>query len=147
MTKRYLDPTQESGAAFFMRNISGSVVMLNLMRFREVADYSADPELAPESPISGREAYQKYMEHTAPFLEASGGEVIFLGDGGKFLIGPQSEQWDLVMLVRQSSSANFLAFAQNEAYLKGIGHRTAAISDSRLLPIIESAYAAYSSSR
>ncbi len=137
MTENYLEPTQESGTAFFSRNISGPVVMLNLMRFREIADYSADPELALETPISGREAYEKYMAHTAPFLEESGGEVIFLGDGGKFLIGPQTEQWDLVMLVRQSSSADFLAFAQNKAYMAGIGHRTAAVEDSRLLPIIE----------
>lgn len=137
MTNRYLEPTQASGAAFFSQTISGPVVMLNLMRFREVADYSADPELAPDTPISGREAYEKYMAHTAPFLAESGGEVIFLGDGGKFLIGPQKEQWDLVMLVRQKSSADFLAFAQNEAYMAGIGHRTAAVEDSRLLPIIE----------
>ena len=121
MNERYIDPTQESAAAFFMRNISGPVVMLNLMRLREVADYAATPELAPEEPISGREAFRKYMEHTAPFLEASGGEVIFLGDGGQFLIGPQAERWDLVMLVRQRSAADFMAFAQNEAYLAGLG--------------------------
>ncbi|MFK7800433.1 MAG: DUF1330 domain-containing protein [Anaerolineae bacterium] len=138
MTEHYLEPTQESGAAFFSQGISGPVVMLNLMRFREIADYSAAPELAPETPISGREAYQKYMAHTAPFLEAGGGEVIFLADGGKFLIGPQTEQWDLAMLVRQSSPDSFMAFAQNKDYLAGIGHRTAAIIDSRLLPLIES---------
>jgi hypothetical protein len=40
-------------------------------------------------------------------------------------------------LIRQNSQADFLAFAQNIEYLAGIGHRTAAIKDSRLLPIIE----------
>jgi len=49
----YLEPTQESGRAFFTRGISGSVVMLNLLRSRPVADYSATPELAPGSPITG----------------------------------------------------------------------------------------------
>jgi hypothetical protein len=49
---RYLEPTQESGKALIMRNISGPVVMLNLLRFRKVADYSATPQLAPASPIS-----------------------------------------------------------------------------------------------
>ncbi|MDJ0754917.1 MAG: DUF1330 domain-containing protein [Ardenticatenaceae bacterium] len=138
MTNYYLEPTQESGAAFFTRNISGPVVMLNLLRFREVADYSASPELAPNEPISGREAYQKYIEHTTPFLTESGGEGIFLGEGGPYLIGPQDEQWDLVMLVRHKSAAEFMAFASNEAYLAGVGHRTAALEDSRLLPIVES---------
>jgi len=42
-----------------------------------------------------------------------------------------------VMLVSQRSVQSFLAFAQHESYLAGIGHRTAAIEDSRLLPLSE----------
>ena len=41
------------------------------------------------------------------------------------------------MLVRQSSVAAFLAFASNGAYLAGLGHRRAAVEDSRLLPLTE----------
>jgi hypothetical protein len=133
----YLEPTQESGREFFTRGISGSVVMLNLMRFRSVADYSANPSLAPTSPISGEAAYRLYMEHTLPFLEASGGEVLFYGKGGPFLVGPNNERWDAAMLVRQSSVASFLAFASNQDYLSGIGHRLAALEDSRLLPLVQ----------
>ena len=133
----YLEPTQESGRAFVIRNISGSVVMLNLLRFRRSADYSATPHLAPRTPISGAAAYQIYVEHTLPFLEKSGGELLFLGRGGSFLIGPSSERWDAVMLVRQRSVGDFMAFALNQEYLAGIGHRLAALEDSRLLPIVE----------
>jgi hypothetical protein len=50
----YFEPTQESGRALVMRGIRGEVVMLNLLRFREVADYSANPELAPETPSAAR---------------------------------------------------------------------------------------------
>ena len=132
----YLEPTQESGRDFFMRATTGPVVMLNLLRFRPVADYSAAPNLAPEQPISGEAAYRLYFEHARPHLEASGGKVLFLGRGGKYLIGPASEEWDMVMLVQQASTASFLAFASNEAYLAGIGHRTAALADSRLLPMV-----------
>lgn len=135
--RTYLEPTQESGREFFMRGISGRVVMLNLMRFRPLADYSANPSLAPASPISGEAAYCLYMEHTLPFLEASGGEILFYGKGGAFLIGPESERWDAAMLVRQSSVASFLAFASNQDYLSGIGHRLAALEDSRLLPLVQ----------
>jgi hypothetical protein len=39
------------------------------------------------------------------------------------------------MLVRQSSVQSFMAFAGNTAYLAGLGHRTAALEDSRLLPL------------
>jgi hypothetical protein len=136
--QRFLEVSQEAGAAFFSRNISGPVTMLNLLRFRDVADYSANPELAPDKPISGAEAYQKYIDYTIPFLEESGGDLVFLGKGGNYLIGPQEEQWDLVMLVRQNSVSDFMAFSSNKAYLIGLGHRTAALEDSRLLPLVES---------
>src|SRR5436853_7495165 len=129
--KRYLEPTQESGRAFVGRAITGTVVMLNLLRFRDMADYSATPDLAPPEPISGAEAYRLYMQHTLPYLKASGGELMFLATGGHFLIGPTDERWDAVMLVRQRSVGDFLAFASNAEYMRGIGHRTAALEDSR----------------
>lgn len=120
-----------------MRGIKGGVVMLNLLRFRKIADYSATPELAPEAPISGAKAYDRYVVHTLPYLKKSGGDLLFVGEGGQFLIGPEGERWDRVMLVRQQSVEAFMAFAGNEAYLGGVGHRTAALADSRLLPIVE----------
>ena len=135
--KPYLDATQEQGRTFLARGISGSVVMLNLLRFKTVADYSATPALAPSSPISGEEAYRLYIEHTLPYLKASGGELVFYGRGGHFLIGPNEERWDAAMLVRQSSVASFVAFASDQNYLTGTGHRTAALEDSRLLPLVE----------
>jgi hypothetical protein len=134
---RYLEPTSDAGRAFIARHIPGSVVMLNLLRFRAVADYSATPSLAPKAPISGAAAYRLYAEHTLPFLERSGGEMIFLGRGGAFLIGPSDERWDAAMLIRQQSVGAFLAFASDEGYLSGLGHRTAALEDSRLLPLVE----------
>ncbi|WP_448951481.1 DUF1330 domain-containing protein [Labrys neptuniae] len=133
----YLAPTPDAGRAFVMRGITGPVTMLNLLRFRDIADYSATPELAPAAPISGEEAFRRYVAHTLPFLRDSGGEVLFLGAGGPFLIGPETEHWDQAMLVRQASVQSFLAFATHEGYLAGLGHRTAALEDSRLLPLTD----------
>jgi len=106
--------------------------MLNLLRFREWADYSTLPELAPLERISGRAAYDRYVRHTLPFLIASGGSVDFFGTGGPVFVGPEDERWDLVMVIRQSSVHDFFAFASNQDYLAGVGHRTAALEDSRL---------------
>jgi len=136
MMQTFLEPSQEAGRALWLRGIAGEVVMLNLLRLRAVADYSAHPELAPEHPISGAQAYELYIAHTLPFLAQSGGALTFLGEGGPFLIGPPDERWDRAMLVRQSSVQAFMAFASNSAYLAGIGHRTAAVEDSRLLPLV-----------
>ncbi len=133
--KRYLEVTQAAGRDFIQRGLQGPVVMLNLIRLRAIADYSASPELAPATPITGAEAFRHYIARTLPHLHASGGEMLFLGDGGAFLIGPPDERWDLVALIRQSSVDTFLAFAQNADYLRILGHRTAAVEDSRLLAL------------
>jgi hypothetical protein len=50
----FLEPTQEAGRAFFMRGISGTVVMLNLLRFRKTADYSSRPGRFPLAAAAGR---------------------------------------------------------------------------------------------
>jgi hypothetical protein len=133
----YREPTWEAGRMLVERSLPGPVVMLNLLRFRDVADYSAHPALAPAVPISGAEAFDRYVQHTLPLLRDSGGDVLFLGRGGPLLIGPAEERWDLAMLVRQASVASFLAFAGHHAYRAGLGHRAAALLGSRLLPLSE----------
>ena len=133
----HLDPRPEAIAAFLKRGTDAPVVMLNLLRFRQTADYSALPELAPSSSISGHEAYEIYLRHTRPFLAKHGGEVLFHGEGGAFLIGPEGPAWDAALVVRYRSVGAFLALAQDPEYLSGAGHRTAALSDSRLLPLSE----------
>ncbi|MFT5611706.1 MAG: hypothetical protein ACI9WC_000385 [Arenicella sp.] len=136
MKQRYLEPTQEAGMALFSRDIKGPVTMLNLLEFRPTADYSQNPELSDGATITGREAFQKYIRHTLPFLKQSGGQMTFASEGGNYFIGPQDERWDMVMLIRQNSLQDFMQFASNAEYLKGIGHKSAAICDSRLLPLL-----------
>jgi uncharacterized protein (DUF1330 family) len=135
MTSTYIEATQEAGRAFFQRGITGEVIMLNMLKFKPVADYSSHPELAPEEALSGEAAYALYMKHTLPLLEKAGSSVLFYGKGGPFLIGPENQHWDAVLLVRHESVQRFMAFARDETYLKTAGHRTAALEDSRLLPM------------
>ncbi len=132
----HLEPSDANVRHLLERSISGPIVMLNLVRVRDVADYSATPELTPPAPVSGQEAYRRYIEHTRPFLTASGGQLMFEATGGHNFIGPPDERWDVVLLVQQASLADFFAFAGNDAYLAGIGHRTAAVEDSRLIPLV-----------
>lgn len=137
--KTYLDVTQKAGQEFFMRQIAGPVVMLNLLKYRSIAAYPEGSPLTPGQEVSGEEAYQLYIRHTLPFLEEAGSEVIFHGKGGAFLIGPDvdAESWDAVLLVKHASVAKFMEFAGKKEYLAGVVHRTAALEDSRLLPILE----------
>jgi uncharacterized protein (DUF1330 family) len=131
----YTFPTPESQQSFYQQyHDKGPIVMLNMLRFRSEADYSRFTALDPGRPISGREAYKLYMAATAPLVEQAGGEVIYFGSASDFLIGPQHEKWDAVLLVRYASAETFISFAQSDDYRKTAGHRTAALEDSRLLP-------------
>jgi uncharacterized protein (DUF1330 family) len=137
--ENYIHTTQKQGQAFFMDyHQKGKVVMLNLLRFREVADYSDLESIRPEEDLSGRAAYMLYAKNAIPLLEKAGSKVLFSGNCSGFLIGPDEEKWDYMLLVEHESAAQFIAFAQDEAYLKIAGHRTAALLSSRLLPITQS---------
>lgn len=130
----YLSPGEPAARALFSRAHDGPVVMVNLLQFRIVADYSTHPEAAPARPVSGSEAYARYVAETLPLLEASGGSVLFEGTAERWFIGPETERWDHVLIVRQASLQDFLAFASDPAAQKALAHRTAALEDSRLLP-------------
>jgi len=134
----YLNATPEAGKEFYLQfHDKGKVVMLNLLQYKTTADYSNLNDLKPEQEISGERAYQLYMECALPLLEKAGSRVLYFGTSRSFLIGPETEMWDAVLLVEHESVAQFMAFAQDEAYLKIAGHRTAALEDSRLLPSSE----------
>ncbi len=131
----YTQVSPAQGARFFGSPEQGAVVMLNLIRFRDLADYSETPELTSAEPLTGREAYAIYLEQMEPLLKQSGGELMFSGKADDFLIGPSDEKWDQVLLVRQASRASFLAFASDPESALVTAHRTAAVADSRLLPL------------
>lgn len=131
----HLDPTEESARALLAFAGDGPVLMLNLLRFRAWADYAEAPELAPGGPVSGEAAYDAYVAHTRPYLEASGGAVVFEGPAGPWFIGPEAESWDRAMVIRQASVAALFGMARDPACAAGLGHRRAALADSRLLPV------------
>lgn len=132
----YISPTPESITELMQRGLTGPVTMLNLLRFRKQANYSENPELTPDEPISGAAAYQIYMEHVGPLFAAAGGEVILSGSAGALLIGPQDARWDHVLIARYPELGAFVAMTQDRQYHDKAGHRTAALEDSRLLPIV-----------
>ena len=132
----YIYPTPEAIAQLGKQfNSEESVVMLNLLKFKKVADYSDHPQLKPSENISGEKAYHIYMKYTQPCIQKLKAEVIFMGKSNQFVIGPQDESWDLVLIVKYPNILSFYALTQDAEYIKTAGHRSAALEDSRLLPI------------
>lgn len=130
----YISPTPEAIGSFVNRGIEGPVTMLNLLRFRDIADYSEYPDLALGGTLSGEEAYDVYASLVIPLLSSVGAEPILIGTGGSLLIGPEDARWDRVLVVKYPNVAAFVEFTQNPDYQAISGHRTAALADSRLLP-------------
>ena len=131
-----VDPTREQLTAFIGAQIDGPVHMLNLLRFRDVADYTDAPDLAPDGQISGRAAYDRYAEEVQPLLERVEAEVALLGETAPPVIGPDEETWDLALVVRYPKRDAFVRMVTSADYAALAGHRTAAVADSRLIPIV-----------
>ncbi len=70
---RYLGPSQAAGRAFVLRGLEGSVVMLNLLRFRDVGDYAAHPELVPRRPSAApKPSTATYVTRSRSSVRAAG---------------------------------------------------------------------------
>ncbi len=126
-----IHPQPEKLHAFFADAPEGSsLVMINLLRFREAAVYDED---ASEEPCSGREAYQRYSALAFPQVTAVNGTLLWLGKVEASLIAPADEAWDEAVLVQYPSKQAFLQMISAPEYQKISYHRTAALADSRLI--------------
>ncbi|HTR72193.1 MAG TPA: DUF1330 domain-containing protein [Solirubrobacteraceae bacterium] len=121
-----LTPTQSQIEGLAASDSEEPVVMLNLLRFKDLAD-------GIDEGVSGRDAYARYGAATAPFLAAVGGRVISALDTSEVVIGLEQSEWDAVLLVEYPSRKRFLEMASNPDYLAIHAHREAALQDSRLI--------------
>ena len=128
-----LDPTASQFDRFVADDPGGPAVMLNLLRYRQAADYSESPDLDPGSPVTGREAYASYTAGVLPLLDGVGGGIEMYGGCHGTVIGPEGEEWDEIVLVRYPSSGAFVQMVSSPEYQAIQGHRNAALADSRLV--------------
>lgn len=114
--------------ATIQERISNSepIVMVNLLRFNEIANYSDGVECA------GREAYATYAGQAVKRIKEAGGEMVYRGAVAGGIIAPAEEHWDEVLLVRYPSLEAFRNMISSPEYQKITTHRTAALMDSRL---------------
>jgi len=133
MEMQTIEPTDDQLRAFAREAVDDApIIMLNLLRYRAQAHYSAHPH---ESPCSGRDAFKRYAKLSIVCIEASGGKVLFMGNAAASVIGPVDEQWDDIFLVQYPSRAAFLQMIATPEYRAINFHRSAALQDSRLIPV------------
>ncbi|MDC7825916.1 DUF1330 domain-containing protein [Pseudomonas sp. BLCC-B13] len=126
-----LNPSRDQLAAFAQNMPDDTpILMLNLLRYRESADYPPD---SGYSPCSGREAYKRYSRIALGKVQDAGGQVELMAQAQTALIAPRDEQWHDLLLVRYPSKAAFLGMLADPEYRAATVHRTAALADSRLI--------------
>lgn len=111
------------------------ITMLNLLRFREHAQYEVG---ATDVPCSGRAAYyERYAAVSTRVVGQQQGKVIWAGRVVGHSVCPPDERWDDLLIVEYPDAAALAAVFNDPAYRAVVYHRTAALIDSRLLPMTE----------
>lgn len=111
-------------AAFFGGAEDGPFVMINLLKFKERADY---PD-GSDADLSGREAYARYGVAVQACLAAVGGKSIYAGAVTDLMLGEVDELWDMVALAQYPSRTAMMAMVQSPDYQAIEKHRVAGLA-------------------
>jgi len=130
---QFINPTREQFKAIYGLPAGQPVSMLNLLKFREQAQYQDTDVEAGAAPISGREAYEKYSASAEPVFRRVGGRQTWIAQPQGVLIGSGEETWDLAFAAYYPSPQAFAEMVKSEDYQAATRHRTAAVVDSRLI--------------
>ncbi|MBU1347982.1 MAG: DUF1330 domain-containing protein [Alphaproteobacteria bacterium] len=128
----HIDPTKAAMTAFRELPSDRPIAMINLLRFRDRADYPADHAKA-DAGLTGAEAYSAYGKGAAAPFDRVGGEQLWLGRPEITLIGPAEEAWDLAFIARYPTAQAFADMLRDPEYQAAVIHRQAAVADSRLI--------------
>lgn len=96
-------PNPSVAAEFFGGADEGPFVMVNLLRFRPMAEY-AD---GTDEHLTGREAYDRYGVGVRALIDGLGGRVVYTGSVTGLLLGEVEDLWDAVGLVEYPSLEAF----------------------------------------
>jgi uncharacterized protein (DUF1330 family) len=128
----YVEPTEQKLMEFVKESsAASSIVMINLLRFRDQADYSGTAKAGIS--CSGARAYNNYGKAITPLLLEVGGYPIWRGRVNTALIGPSDELWDEAILVYYPSRQAFINMIKTQDYGDNLFHRDAGLLDSRLI--------------
>ena len=110
----------------------GPVHMVNLVRYRDLADYRGKSELPP---CTGRQAYfQRYAPAFKKVAEGVDYGVFWVGHVRAVLVGAEDERWHDIVIVRYSSFAALREILESPSYEEEAApHRRAALADWRFI--------------
>ena len=122
-------PRPEQLEALVAHKPDGSLYMLNLLKFKEKAEY----EDGRETDLTGEQAYGLYAVGVTKIIDEMGGGLVWGGKANVLLIGDGDLVWDAVGIMRYPSFEDFVGMTQSEAYQKIHVHRDAGLAHQLLI--------------
>jgi uncharacterized protein (DUF1330 family) len=126
----HVNPTTAALAALAATGDDTPVVMLNLNRYRDRAEY---PPGTADADVSGAEAYLRYGAVAIQAIDATGGRILWSTDAAEVLIGCDHERYDEVVAVWYPSRAAFLGLTAHAGYVDALVHRDAALEQATVI--------------
>jgi len=119
-----VNPTPEQMKGFFGGEEDGAFVMVNLLKFKDKAEY-ADGR---ETDLSGAEAYALYGAAVGKCLADVGGKPDYAGPVTGLMLGEVEENWDMIALAEYPSLEAMRTMIMSPEYQKIAVHRTAGLA-------------------
>ena len=101
----------------------GPVCMVNLIKFKEKAEY-ADGR---ETDLTGAEAYQLYGGPVGEMVAAGGGRIVFSSVVTGLVVGEVEELWDAVAIAEYPSRKAFIEMINSPEWAEISVHRDAGL--------------------
>ena len=124
------DPSGEQLLSLKDGSQQGPFHFVNLLRFREKAQYPEGHELQQEN-LSGSEAYDKYGAVAFQQVTARGGRLITLNNVEKQLIG-SDQTWHRVATMEYQHIDAFIEMLLDPEYRAALPHREAGLEATEL---------------
>jgi uncharacterized protein (DUF1330 family) len=125
--ENHLRPNGAQLAGFADGASEGPIYMLNLLKYRDRAEY-ADGR---DTKLTGRQAYAVYTQGVSELLQEFGGSLTLKASVKRLTIGEVEELWDDVAIAMYPSRAAMLQMMQS-AKMQDIGQHRAAGLEGQL---------------
>lgn len=111
--------------------VDGPIYMVNLMKYREVADYevAGSTESASKTAISGKDADDKY--NPASILNKIGASIVYVADVVGNHIG--DEDWDRIAIVKYPTRRSFIEMQSRKDFGEKHVHKAAGMLRTALI--------------
>ena len=126
-------PTEEQMKGFLEPGREGPIYMLNLLKFKETAEY-ADGR---ETDLSGAEAYAIYGQEVIQHLQKVGGAPMFSAGVERLMLGEVEELWGAAAIAMYPSRKAMLEMISSPEYQASALHREAGLAGQLNIELVE----------